>query len=102
MSIGMASATEGPKNLDTAAIRAQVEKQRFAMTQQIASATLASMAYAYRDLQIQELNAYLTFLNSLAAKKLNAGVGKLLNETLALQSEDFGKRLARNLGRKGV
>jgi hypothetical protein len=102
MSIGMANATQGPKSPDTAAIKAQVEKQRPAMTQQIAGATLASMAYTYRDLQIQDLNAYLTFLNSPAAKKLNAGVGKLLNEALASQSQDFGKQLARNLGRKGA
>lgn len=102
ISIGMVSAMEGPKILDAGAIRAQVEKQRFAMTQQLASATLSVFAYAYRDLQIQDLNAYLTFLNAPAAKKFNMGVGKLLNEALALQSQEFGKQLAQNLGRKGV
>lgn len=102
MSMGMVNAMQGPKIVDTAAVRAEVEKQRFAMTQQIASGTLATMAYAYRDLSIKDLNAYLKVLNSPAAKKFNAGVGKLLNEALALQSEAFGKQLAQNLGRKGV
>jgi Uncharacterized protein conserved in bacteria (DUF2059) len=102
MSIGMVNAMQGPKVVDTNAIRAEIEKQRFAMTQQIASGTLATMAYAYRDVKIQDLKAYLAFLNSPAAKKYNAGVGKLLNQALSIQSEDFGKRLAQNLGRKGV
>ena len=70
--------------------------------QQLASMTLSTFAYTYRDLNVQDLNAYLTFLNSPAAKKFSMGVGKLLNEALALQSEEFGKQLARNLGRKGV
>jgi len=102
MSMGMVNAMQGPKVVDTAAVRAEVEKQRFAMTQQIASGTLATMAYAYRDLSIKDLNAYLKVLNAPAAKKFNTGVGKLLNEALALQSEAFGKQLAQNLGRKGV
>ncbi|WP_088348239.1 MULTISPECIES: DUF2059 domain-containing protein [Rhodomicrobium] len=101
MTTGMASATPGPK-VDTGAIRAQIEKQRSAMSQKLAAATLASMAYTYRDLSAQDLTAYLAFLNSPAGKTLNAGVGTLLNQALALQSEDFGRQLAKNLGRKGV
>ena len=102
MAIGMTSAMEGPKDLDTSAIRAKIEQQRFAISQQLASMTLASFAYAYRDLKTEDLNAYLAFLNSPAAKKFNTGVGKLLGESLTSQSEAFGKELARNLGRKGV
>jgi hypothetical protein len=102
MSMGMVNAMQGPKVVDASAIRAEVEKQRLAMTQQIASGQLAVMAYAYRDLPIKDLNAYLKMLNAPAAKKFNAGVGKLLNEALAQQSQEFGKQLAQNLGRKGV
>jgi hypothetical protein len=101
-SMGMVNAMQGPKVVDASAIRAEAEKQRLVMTQQVASGTLATMAYAYRDLPIKDLNAYLKMLNAPAAKKFNAGVGKLLNEALAQQSQEFGKQLAQNLGRKGV
>ena len=78
MSMGMVNAMQGPKVVDTAAVRAEVEKQRFAMTQQIASGTLATMAYAYRDSSIKDLNAYLKVPHMPpAAKKFNAGVGNI-------------------------
>jgi hypothetical protein len=100
--VGMISASNGPKNLDIAALRTAAEKTRFALTQQTASAVLMQFAYIYRDLSKKELTAYVAFLNSPAGKKFNMGGMKLLNEALALQSEEFGKQLMLNLERKPV
>jgi hypothetical protein len=100
--VGMISAMTGPKDLNIPAMRAAAEKTRFQLTQQMASAILASLAYTYRDLSIKELTAYLTFLNSSAGKKFNADAAKLLNQTLAAQTEDLGKLLTQHLNRKGI
>jgi uncharacterized protein DUF2059 len=100
--VGMVSAMTGPKDLNVRAMKAAVEKTKFALTQQMASAILASFAYTYRDLSTKELTAYLAFLNSSAGKKFNADAARLLSEAIALQTEDLGKLLAQHLNRKGI
>lgn len=100
--VGMISAMNGPKDLNIPAMRAAAEKTKFQLTQQMASAILATLAYTYRDLSTKELTTYLAFLNSSAGKKFNADAAKLLNQTLAVQTEDLGKRLTQHLNRKGI
>ena len=100
--VGMVSAMHGPKDLNIPAMKAAVEKTKFALTQQMASSILANFAYIYRDLSTKELTAYLAFLNTTAGKKFNAGAARLLSEALAMQTEDLGRRLTQNLNGKGI
>lgn len=102
MTIGMTSSMEGPKDIDIEAFRGELDRQRLAINQQLSSQTLAVLAYAYRDLKTEDLNSYLTFLRSPAARKFNLGVGKLISESLAAQSHDLGRLFGQILARKGI
>lgn len=102
MTVGMTSTMEGPKEVDIDMLKGEFDRQRSAITQQISSQTLAVFAYAYRDLNAEDLNAYLTFLRSPAARKFNLGAGKLIAEALTSQSHELGRVFGQILGRKGI
>jgi hypothetical protein len=102
MSIGLTSATAGPKEIDIDQLRSELEKQRPALTQQVSSQILATFAYAYRDLKTEELNSYLAFLKSPAAQKFNVGVGRLVADALTDQSHELGRLLGEILSRKRI
>jgi hypothetical protein len=102
MSIGLASAAEGPKEVDIESIRAELEKQRPALTQQITGDVLEAFAFAYKDLKTEELNSYLDFLKSPTARKFNVGTAKLISETLTTQSHELGRLLGQILARKAI
>ena len=87
------------KDLDAGTIRSMTEQQRSEIEQRHAS-TMALMAYTYQELEVPQLQAYLTFLSSAAAQKFNLIAGNLLVQTLLSQSEGLGKELHQNLGRK--
>ena len=102
MTIGMTSTMEGPKEIDIDMLKGELDRQRPAITQQISSQTLAIFAYAYRDLNAEDLNIYLAFLRSPAARKFNLGAGKLVAEALTSQSHELGRLFGQILGRKGI
>jgi hypothetical protein len=102
LQVGMISAMNGPKDFDIPAIKAALEKTRFAVAQQIASMVLTSFAYTYRDLSNKELNAYLTFLNSPAGKKFSVGISQLLSDAMTVQAQELGRQLIQTLERKGI
>ncbi len=84
------------KDLDAAATLALLEQHRSEQEKQEAG-TMALMAYTYRDLEIQDLHAYLAFLNSTAAKKFNLTLERVLMETLFAGPEEFQKRHQQHL-----
>ena len=77
------------KDLDAAATRALMEQYRAEEEKQIADA-FALAAYTYRDLPIQDLQAYLAFLNSPPAKKFNVALQTLFMDSVFSGFAEFG------------
>ncbi|NJM34054.1 MAG: DUF2059 domain-containing protein [Rhodomicrobium sp.] len=100
--IGMANeGTEGPK-LDSAEVAKQIEAQRPQMLQEMQQFMLLVCAYAYRELTVEEIEAYLKFLQAPAAKKFVTITMQSISKELAAQAESFGAELAKNLKRKDI
>lgn len=100
--IGMANATKGSLNVDTALLEKQIEAQRPQMTQQMKQTMLLSSAYTYRDLPVAEIKAYLKFLKAPATQKFTAIVLKSLSNELIAQGRTFATELGKVFKRKDV
>jgi hypothetical protein len=100
--VGMANATQGAQNVDTALLEKQIEAQRPQMAQQMKQTMLLSSAYAYRELSVAEIKAYVKFLKTPATQKFNAIVLKALSNSLIAQARTFSTDFAKVFKRKDV
>ncbi len=94
---GILSAADGPEKVDIQSLKAAEESQRAPLTAATRKEVLATLAYAYRDLSREDLIAYVTVLETSAARKYSHGLGRLLSQALAAQALDLGQLIYTNL-----
>ncbi|MDZ4789645.1 MAG: DUF2059 domain-containing protein [Hyphomicrobiales bacterium] len=99
---GMVASGKLPMELSFDDIKREAEKQRLAISQQMAGALYASMAYIYKDLSQEDMLVYINFAKSPAGAKFMAAYFAAVDLALTDASRDFGKRLAENFGRKPI
>lgn len=95
MQIGMLAAMNAP--VDIAKLKADAEKERPTIREQVQGEMLQTFAYTYRTLPVDDVKAYLEFLKTPAARKFNASLGRLLAETMTVQANALGQMLMKNI-----
>lgn len=99
---GMIASGKLPMALTFEDIKREAEKQRFAISQQVANALYQSMAYIYRDVSEADMLTYINFTKSPAGQKFLGAYFAALDVALTDASRAFGKRLAENFGRNPI
>ncbi|MBC8050724.1 MAG: DUF2059 domain-containing protein [Chitinophagales bacterium] len=99
---GMVAWGKLPMELSFDDIKREAEKQRPAISQQMAGALYASMAYIYKDVSQEDMLVYINFAKSPAGAKFMAAYFAAVDLALTEAGRDFGKRLAENFGRKPI
>lgn len=83
-------------------IDAQVESMLPGLREEVAATQRALMAYAYRDLDDDELERYVEFLRTEPARKFYALVGYSVGAIMEQRMSQFGEELAHRLNRVNV
>jgi hypothetical protein len=81
------------KKVAMADVDKKVEAERATTAKQMEQMTLLSMAYAYRKASAEDLDAYVTFLEGPAGKRLHDVVGPAISDTLVEAAGTFGERV---------
>ncbi len=103
INLGMAAADQKTESLNDEAIKKIDEalaKLRPALAAQMKQSLWLVMAYTYRDASVAELRDYVKFCSTPAGQKLYRTVTDAMNTVLSQAGNDFGRALAKELGKE--
>lgn len=100
VSMGLASLAPGGSVPTADEVLNEIEKRRFAITQQISSMVQKSFAFVYRDLSQDDLLAYIAYANSPSGKKFHLAMYQILIEMLKQRANVFGEELTKALSNR--
>ena len=95
---GMSAAAKQP--LSNADIRAMLNQSRDQTRQQIEEQVNFATAYTYRDMPIEQVKAYVEFLETPAGKAYYSQITTAMSEVLGEEANQFGDNLYKALGMK--
>lgn len=93
MLVGVFASGKGPVTIPHDQIKFLLEAGRSEMSREIEKKIMVNTAFAYRDISLQEMEIYLTFLQTEAAEKFYEILFFSFNKILSERAQKFGERL---------
>lgn len=100
--IGMSTANQSAGRMTLEDIVTATEQQKPQIAKEMAAVVKLSLAYAYRDMSIADLDSYAAFLSKPAGRKFSLVILDGLDAVLSEAGLTFGRQLAAEFGRKPI